>query len=398
MTESNFISLHFPTGQINTPGSIHLNINQAGLTTQGIITSIIITENALSLNNQTTNTDLGGVLGQIDTLKFTFDNIRYELIITSKTYYSTASNPFFYYTVEPVSIANIFDADLYTPANEQITLSPFLQDIEFGFSEYNPLIGNAERSRKSTNKMKSDRLEKVILPTNLNAILNESAEKAAIQDSLYSSTGWTNARYNGTLTSAQESAGIAPSITGRTFTGEVFSSETDTDYICALDNRLNQELFHTANTELPVSSLSDTVVTLRFALGGQQTELIYNEITGRSQVEVGDVIKGPISTGITPQSEFLKIQNIDANESKLTVSRNIYNNYPLPLPTYTAGTEFTKVSRFDIFKFGTGQNRIQLVSNSRIYVDGSNAILDTDDFGQIASSSLCPYIGYIVTD
>ena len=46
MTEANFIALHFPQGQENLPGTIHLNVNQVGSTIQGIISSMIITTNA----------------------------------------------------------------------------------------------------------------------------------------------------------------------------------------------------------------------------------------------------------------------------------------------------------------------------------------------------------------
>jgi len=58
MTEANFISLHFPTGQENFPGTLHLNVNPGpvvGGVTQGIITSMIITVNAFSINGQTNN-------------------------------------------------------------------------------------------------------------------------------------------------------------------------------------------------------------------------------------------------------------------------------------------------------------------------------------------------------
>ena len=397
MTEANFIALHFPQGQENLPGTIHLNVNQVGSTIQGIISSMIITTNAFSINGQTANTYIENVLEQIESVKFNFNGNAYELIISSRSYYP-ASNPFFYYIVEPAYVPNYFDADLLTPANTAVTFTPYLLDVQFGFSEFNPLISNASIGRKSDRIMQSDRLEQTILPSNINALLSESAVKASVQDSLYSDTGWSNARYQGSETNAQQSAGIAPTISGRTFIGEVFASGSDTDYICALDSRIDQELFHTANTTLPTFSLSDFKVTLASEFGALETQFTYSNLTTNASgsLAIGDVLAAPeLAEGI---NEYMKITEINSNQNKITVIRDIYNAYPYLIHAFSAGTEFTKVNRFDIFRFGIGQNRIQLVNNSRIYINGNNTIIDTDDYGQLVSSSQCPYIGYIVED
>lgn len=397
MTEANFIALHFPQGQENLPGTIHLNVNQVGSTSQGIISSMIITTNAFSINGQTGNTYIENVLEQIESVKFNFNGTAYELIISSRSYYP-ASNPFFYYTVEPAYVPNYFDADLTTPALTAITFTPYLLDVQFGFSEFNPLISNASIGRKSDRIMQSDRLEQTILPSNINALLSESAVKASIQDSLYSDTGWSNARYQGSETNAQQSAGIAPTISGRTFIGEVFASGSDTDYICALDSKINQELFHTADTTLPTFSLSNFKVTLGAIFGQLQTQFFYSNITtlASGSLAIGDVLAAP--TDYLSRTEYMKITEINSNQNKITVTRDIYNAFLGILVSWPSGTIFTKVNRFDIFRFGIGQNRIQLVNNSRIYINGNNTIIDTDDYGQIVSSSQCPYIGYIVED
>jgi len=402
MTESNFIALHFPNGQENLPGTIHLNVNQVGTSIQGLISSMIITVNAFSINGQTNNTYIEGVLEQIESVRFNFNGTDYELIINNRTYYP-ASNPFFYYTVEPAYVPDYFDANLLIPSNQQITFTPYLIDVQFGFSEFNPLISNAATSRKSDRIMKSDRLERTVVPSNIDALLTLTAEKAEIQDSLYSDTGWSNARYLGSETNAQESAGISPTLAGRTFIGEVFASGSDTDYICSLENKVEQELFHTADTTLPTFSVSEFKVTLGAVFGALQTEFTYSALDniGSGSLAIGDVLKAPDLLpipGLSIVPEYMKIRELDINQNKITVTRDIYNRYVLNPPAYAQGTIFNKINRFDIFRFGTGQNRIQLVNNSRIYVNGNNTVIDTDDYGQIVSSSQCPYIGYIVTD
>lgn len=394
MTESNFIALHFPNGPENLPGALHLNVNQVGNTPQGLISSMIITYNAYSINGNTIDTYIESVLEQIESVKFNFLDTPYELVINSRTQY-IASNPFFYYTVEPAYVPNYFDGELLIRSIKDITFTPYLQNIQFNSSEFNPLISNASNSRKSDRIMVSDRLETTINPSNITVLLSETAAKAQIQDSLYSDTGWTNARYKGSSTSGDESGGISPTISGLSFIGEVFPSDSDTDYICALDNRINQELFHTADSTLPTFSIGDLKITLADDFGPQQTRFNYSSIVTGS-VELGDVLKTPGLVGGPP--EYLKIVGINSDDKEITTIRDIYNNYLIIPSSYSTGTVFNKVDRFDIFRFGTSQNRIQLVNNSRIYVNGNNTIIDTDDFGQILSSSQCPYIGYIVQD
>jgi hypothetical protein len=400
MTEYDFINIHFPTGPANIPGSLHLNVSPVGSTGKGVITSVIITVNAYSLDNSTPGTDayIENVLQQIESINFTFDNEDYSLIITSRKYYP-AQSPFYYYTVEPVNIPDYNDANQFVEQIKEVTLTPYLRDIQFGFSEFNPLISNASENRKSKKVQQSDRNEQTIRPANSSSLFTLTANPATIQDSLYSDTGWSNSRYEGSSTSALESAGIPPTLTGRTFFGEVFSSDSDTAYICALNNRLSQELFHTANTELPVAGLTQIELTLAQSFGSLQTLLRYSTITDSGSIDVGDVLfssDGLVSGALT--KEYVKVIEINTSNKTVRVLRDIYRNSTTN-PTYIPADSFTKVERFDIFRFeNTGQNRIQLVNNSRIFVEGNNTIIDTDDYGQIVSSSQCPYIGYIVTD
>jgi hypothetical protein len=397
MTESSFLALHFPNGPENQPGTLHLNVNPYGVN-QGVITSLIITADAFRIDGSIFNTYIENVLEQIETVKFTFNNIIYNLNITSKSFYP-ATNPFFYFTVEPAYIPNFLDGDQFIVQTLQVTFTPYLRDLQFGFSEFNPLISNASENRKSKKIQQSDRNEQTVRPTNSSSLFTLTANPASIQDSLYSDTGWSNSRYQGSSTSALESAGIPPALTGRSFVGEVFSSDSDTAYICALDNRLSQELFHAANAELPVAGLTQIELTLSSGLGPIQKLINYSTISDSGSIDVGDVLfsNEGLVLGV-PKDEYVKVVGISVVNKTILVSRDIYRTNPIR-PTYLIGDKFTKVGRFDIFRFeNTGQNRIQLVNNSRIYVNGNNTIIDTDDYGQIVSSSQCPYIGYIVTD
>ena len=345
MTEAEFISIHFPNGSENIPGSLHLNVTQVPNSSQGLISSMIITTHAFSIDGQTTNTYIEGVLEQIETVSFVFAGETYELTVTSTAYYP-ASNPFFYYTVAPAYVSNYFDANVFVEGgvNTQVTFTPYLLDVEFGFSEFNPLISNASENRSSYRLMVSDRNNQTVLPSNIDALLNLTADKASVQDYLYDDSGWTNARYRGTETSAALSrAGIKPSLSGRSFVGEVFPSGSDTDYICKLDNRVNQELFHTSDTPLPRYEVEDDFVLLSSQiLGGgttPQTIINYTSIaTARQPLSIGDVL---IPNGAL---ESMRVVGIDTENQKVTVERDIYRVMIFgSFPAYSAGTQFNRV-------------------------------------------------------
>ena len=397
MSPENFIALHFPSGQENIAGTLHLNVNQVGTTSQGRIDGLIVHVDAFSINGNTIDTNIENVLEQIEMVSFTFLGIEYQLTIETVTYYP-AQNPFFYYTVLPAFVPDIFNAQQFIASIENVSFTPFLLDVQFGFSEFNPLISNASENRDSYRIMQSDRTNQTINPSNIDALLNLTADKAQVQDSLYSDSGWTNARYDGTETTAAKSAGIPPTLAGRSFTGEIFPSGSESTYICSLTSRLDQKLFHTGDSELPLFELDDQItIELRTDFGRFQTQLNYVTFPSSGSIDTGDVLK--VTSG-AHQFEYVKVKTVNTPGKNLIVERDIYghyissNFYPNP---YTTGTEWTKVKRFDIFRFDdTGQNRIQLANNSRVYINGNNTIIETDDYGQITSASICPPPSYLV--
>lgn len=409
MDERDFIRSHFQDGKsYNTPGAINININPVTEgSSEGIITSIIIHVEAHSIDGQTDETRIDGVLEQIEKVKFNVEGKLYELDITSKQYYP-AKVPFIYYTIEPEIIDDIYDANLVGTVhkNIEVTFSPFLKDVVFGFSPHNPLISNAELNRKSKVKMTSERSRNTNNPSNINALLELTAPKAVIQDSLYSDTGWINARYNGSQTTAAESAGIPPTIFGRTFTGEVFSSDSDIEYICALDNRVKQELFHTGVTESPTFTTSSIEIVNTSTMSKTTVKITPSDsdLIKNGTLKIGDILKAPVTDDYPDKVEFMRISDIITDTTPTTtpyieVTRDILRSFVVDaeIPEYSVNVIFVKMSEsFEVLKFGTGQNRIQLVNNSKIYVEGNNTVVITDDYGRIVSATQCPYIGYRV--
>lgn len=73
---------------------------------------------------------------------------------------------------------------------------PFVT-TNFENSDNNPLLSNATVLRKAKDIYEVNRYEDALIPTNLDAIIDQTATLANLQDSNYTDTGWTNARYEG---------------------------------------------------------------------------------------------------------------------------------------------------------------------------------------------------------
>jgi len=72
----------------------------------------------------------------------------------------------------------------------------------FIYNDYNPLLDNADTPRSSVTWMDIDYSQNPLVPVNFNNILNNSADRAFVQDSNYNSKSWSNLRYNGSRTNS----------------------------------------------------------------------------------------------------------------------------------------------------------------------------------------------------
>jgi hypothetical protein len=423
MTDQVFIQIHLQQG-LNQAGRMHLNVNQ-GANGEAVVSGVILHIEAYR-NRQVPGAsaeqyldDIETVLEQVEKIKFSIvhkvsgqpDEVEeYELTILNSSYFS-ADNPFFYFSIEPTTFRQ-FNVDTLYEAQEfvDITLTPYILGLSFEFSDANPLFSNAFNIRKSKYIMQSDRLESTVLPTNSASLYDETAEKALIQDSMYFDTGWSRARYSGTSSTAGDNAGIPPTISGRSFLGETFSKDTTTDYICKLDDRLQNEFFHDGNTQLPRYYYGEEVVTED---GDEEvvTSTAINNITDNyssipdensteifllntpiENIVVGSVLK--LFHG-TDKKEYLKVTAVGTQS--VDVIRG-YKNSPIP-PFYAPSHPIYLVEELNIYKLdAVGGSRLNAVGTSRIYVEGNNTILETDSTGFITSQSLCPTFNIDIAD
>lgn len=391
MTEQAFIALHSNSivGNINYPNRININYDATGPGT-GRITGVSITNRALPLS---TTPELGSTLAKATSIRFKIDNIPFVLNVTSRSRITSApgSNAydFYYYRVTPVDFT-ITDGDGYI-SDVQVVIAPYTADILFENSEYNPFIGDIQENRQSKTIYKADRGESAVIPTNFQSILNETATYADIQDSNYSSTGWSNARYNGTKTSVSN-YGVASVLLGRTVQGEINTTGSSQNTICSrsLADRVVEPIFHTGTTELPEYREVSSRYKLAADITSATTEISYNygyNATSAS-IEVGTIIRIENTTNAAGQAdEYMRVKKIFPNTLKMEVEREYVgaNN----ASGHTANDRIFVILPVNLYQFDeTGVNFLT-VANSQVWIKESQEILKTDIYGVVYTSSSC---------
>ena len=421
MTEAAFIQIHTTTnGQnINSPGHMHLNVNQdvdGNAVVSGVILHVAAYKNRDEGNTDVDQflKDIDIVLQQAETIKFTFGSIpplnpqTYELIITDSSYYS-AQFPFFYFTVEPTIFGTYNNDFLYNPQPlTDVSITPYLPGLSFNFSDFNPLFNNTSRTRKSKVLMQSNRLETTTMPSNSASLYDQTADKAFVQDTTYTDTGWINARYVGSKSTPEDNAGIPPTISGRSFIGETFSEDTTTDYICKLDDRLQSEFFHDGNTQLPRyyygietidqsdDSVTVTPLTTLTTGGGidtNDTVLNYPPSNPTPVIRAGSLLK--MITG--GKTEYMRATTSSSTTNReVTVLRGQRGTTPV---AHDVNTKIYLVEEYTIYKLDTtGGSRLNAVGTTRIYVEGTNSILESDSTGFIYFQTRCPVFNVDIID
>lgn len=194
------------------------------------------------------------ILRTVDSIRFSFTSGSIIANITGKQkrsgYYYFNVTPFatnyLPVTVDTQNI-NIYD-------DSEFIFTPYTT-IGFNNSDYNPLINNSEGSKLSSKVRKVDRSGDAANPTNIQAILSQSATFAEIQNCSYTKVGLINSRYNGSKATAAGPIpreynkslfttkvnngaipGNEPAINLITFQGSRHASDADTTAIKAILN------------------------------------------------------------------------------------------------------------------------------------------------------------------
>ena len=394
MTTTNFLEAH---SIIRNQTQININYDETEGTT-GVITGVTVsttTKKNWGKTLSSTNTiDLTAALQQVKTIKFVIGTTTYNLEIVDRAVFinpiENRNLDYFYFAVTPFPFIPTVSA-----LNVQVTFEPLILGGIYTYNDYNPIISNATENRQSVIYQQADRNNSNVIPGNFTDILNLTAVPAQVQDSNYTSTGWTNARYNGSLTSAETYRGILPTVTGKIFSGEVYSSKVADSLICSrsLSDRTITELLQTSAQELPqtASFNNESVYKLYEAVTTTTDKFIkvalVTNFQTKTPVEIGSVIK--------IDSEYLRIESINRVEDYVNViyfyELKVVRGYlSSTAATHTINTLLYTTPTTRVFKFeGTGAKLVNSV-NSKIWIKDSRQIIYTDGFGVIYSGSTCP--------
>lgn len=323
----------------------------------------------------------------------TGDNITLNII--SATQAQSPGTPvmpvtrYYYYNIEPLTLPNIGNIGI---AAGTLVFSPSLDTFDFADSPYNILEGSLEASRQSSYIMQADRYKIGTLanptytgPLNIGELISESAAKADVQDSNYTSTGWTNARYEGTKTDRLDFL-TEPAISGKFFEGSEFpsgSTPLQINYLISSSQVFYREYFFAGVGDTP------GIVTIgtKFKINNNYSEfatilLISEEIPGTAAtpIQTGDLIQ------IQGNTEIIRVDSVGiASTSPIVYGLIVTRGYFGQPETISTNDLIQKVSKVQIYNV-TG-NRLSGVPKGKLLIKETGAIVTLDPLGFIVSST-----------
>lgn len=279
-----------------------------------------------------------------------------------------------------------------TVALTRIIFSNTIDTYVFNASGYNAVLNNVQDPRLSDYQ-----------------VLQGTTTQAGIQDSLYSSTGWINGRYEGSQTSQTNYLGISPTITGKSFEGVYFPrTVTDAQIIAQVQAGAvtYTEYLYPGEEALPTfttisdayyiaASLTSNDLTPVGTILATDTEipLLIRSLAQLSTPipKVGDIIQ------ITSSLELMKVQSVGSYQNngnytvpfyKLVVERGY--NYTTPQQIITQ--VFPRIEppvnlSTPTLIFKLQGNKVQGVQRGKVQVKTSGEILHIDRFGYVVSGS-----------
>lgn len=343
--------------------------------------------------------DISRYLQQVEVLTVQVNEGQFlSLEVVSRSLLGSTPKQYYFFKVKEATIEDTGDQNV---PNSKVYLSPGIQGSDYTNSPYNIVQGTAEIPRQSDYLMQSDRASGTLrivgggLPTNIDNLQSGSATKAYVQDSLYSDTGWTRARYDGTPTTRLTYGGIDPAIQGNVFKGSYFTrttldsrilSQSDTDLVYT-------DYLFTGTQEIPqytTQYISSSLSTFINSINQTSITINLGSSNAKSNIEIGDLLKFSDSSGSINFPEIVKVSRIlsrTSTQMQLVVTRGWDQTVK---GTYTTSpdpdTYLHKITPVQIFKlFG---NKIQAESRGKVKVQQTGDLMYIDSLGFIVTGSL----------
>jgi len=182
--------------------------------------------------------DVSNALKEVKTLRFDFTNGVTELNITARQkkngWYFLRTSPVTFNTlptlVSIIGPGTAYEQNIYRYDNSNFIFLPYTQ-LSFINNDYNVLFNNASISKPNAVAQVVDRSTDAANPTNLLAILNQTATPAEIQNCSYTKVGIVNARYDGTKLNSGSIPGNDPALGLKEFKGSKHPIDASNDKI-----------------------------------------------------------------------------------------------------------------------------------------------------------------------
>lgn len=325
-----------------------------------------------------------------------------NLKVLSRIYGLSSNIGYYILLVSPVEVTSIGSSVV---ANSSVLLSPSVDSTLFAESPYNALGGSIQDTRQSTYIMQSDRYKIGTLadptytgPLNIEQLLSSSATKASIQDSNYSSIGWTRSRYDGTTTNRIDYK-VDPALAGRLFQGADFASGSSVqqiDYLLSSSQVDYKDFFYAGKGDVPGFDLS--VSTGLTFIANFANPINYPATTGtglwvtnqnpttnpRYSPVVGDIIAVNYLT--TPELMKISLVRRVGETLPVTYSLNVTRGYYSTSQTINFGTNITRAAPVQIYNIDN--NKLSGVPKGLIIVKETGKTLGIDSLGYVISSTI----------
>jgi len=297
--------------------------------------------------NSANDVSLEQTLSNINKVKFTVGGAP----VTVKVTQISKNSGYYFIRVKPKDILTFpSDIDSFgtpTDSSVEFIFDPYLVD-KFNNNDYNALIGNASTNVSTTIALEVDRSTDPINPSNLDAIIDKTANPAQLQYSNYTLTGWTNARYEGTKLDSGSIKGDDPAITLKSFKGSLHKVDSDVDTILAneAENESNLKDIYFSDTRRPTDYL-----------------------------RIGEELPSTKSFPIAVRFDYTK--NLQYTSSLV--------NYSAEEPVRVV------LSYPGDFVYGEQGNRFVRLVETKIYASDKGTVYTTDEFGRVVLEQTTSY-------
>ena len=336
-------------------------------------------------------------------INITLNGYNYTFVIQSRSSrtitYLGQDVTYYFFEITPIVVNSLAD-DTPIILSQIVVAIPNTTNTTFFGGDYDALLNNVQDNRQSANIMIADRYEikggpGSLNPTNIDDLITLTAQKADIQDSNYSTTGWINGRYEGTPTDSTTYGGLDSALTGKTFEGSYFPSSITTASIndqIANNTVIYTEYLSTSQEDLPSQpgTVQTKYITGGAAMSNSDTTITIEVFPNLPQtypdIYIGDIITMGNGLSQITFTEYMRVDNIRPAPFNpqfiiLDLTRR-WNGSPFGSFSNSIQRAVFKIP--DLTKiYQLGGNKIQGISRGRLVIKDSSDILTIDGLAQV---------------